>query len=304
MSCPDFFIVGAPKCGTTALHFYLQQHPEIFLPDHKEPYFFGEDLGVSARWRVASPESYRALFEGARAAQRVGEASACYLYSREAPARIRDFAADPRIIIALRNPLQMLPALHNQNLWNGNETLRRFDEAYAAQEQRAAGEDVPEGAPFPFVLQYRTLARFAEPVQRYIETLGADRVHIVVFEDLVEQPATVYQQLLSFLGVDPTFEADFTPKNVRKPAALQPLTRFLARHPVFLGRLRRVVTHERENALLDRLPAQIRRLGAPPPMSEETCRRIERDVTEDIEALDQWLGTNLCERWFDAPAGS
>ena len=77
---PNFFIVGAPKCGTTALYEYLRAHPNVFMPELKEPHFFAKDLGGYPR--IKTLEAYRELFE-ARAAQHlaVGEASVYYLRS-------------------------------------------------------------------------------------------------------------------------------------------------------------------------------------------------------------------------------
>src|SRR5215207_9230182 len=93
---PDFFIVGAPKCGTTAMYEYLRQHPSIFMPFHKEPLFFGSDL--HHRYGRLTEAEYRALFRAARPDQRVGEASAWYLYSTTSAAEIHAAAEDARII--------------------------------------------------------------------------------------------------------------------------------------------------------------------------------------------------------------
>ena len=95
---PDFFIVGAPKCGTTALYAYLRQHPQIFMPFHKEPLFFGDDL--SHRYGRMSTDEYLALVDGAGDGQRVGEASAWYLYSSSAAEEIKAVIDEAKAAIA------------------------------------------------------------------------------------------------------------------------------------------------------------------------------------------------------------
>ncbi|NLF38083.1 sulfotransferase, partial [bacterium] len=105
MRLPDFFIVGAPKSGTTALHAYLGRHPSIFVPARKEPHFFGSDI-VSPAF-VRDRDAYLSLFAGATTEARVGEASIWYLYSKRAAREIKEFNPDARIIIMLRNPVDM-----------------------------------------------------------------------------------------------------------------------------------------------------------------------------------------------------
>ena len=99
---PDFFIVGAPKCGTTSLYDYLSQHPQIFMPFHKEPLYFGADL--HRRYGRMSAVEYAALFRDARAYQHVGEASTWYLYSATAAREIFEASPGARIIIGVQVP--------------------------------------------------------------------------------------------------------------------------------------------------------------------------------------------------------
>ena len=98
----DFLIVGAPKCGTTAIHSYLSRHPQVFLPTHKEPHFFGSDLDFQDQQRP-NREEYSALFAGASPDQRIGEGSVFYLASHLAAREIREHSPNARIIVILRN---------------------------------------------------------------------------------------------------------------------------------------------------------------------------------------------------------
>src|SRR4051812_22016289 len=101
---PDFFIAGAPKSGTTALFEYLSRHPSVFMPDIKEPNFFSSDLHTKGqRFRA---DEYLALFEAARSDQLTGEASAIYLYSAVAVARLMQHNPRARVVVILRNPVE------------------------------------------------------------------------------------------------------------------------------------------------------------------------------------------------------
>ena len=125
MRKPDFFIAGAPKCGTTAMHTYLQTHPEVFVSKVKEPSFFATDLHNSNPL-VCNIEEYLSLFAEVRDEKRVGEASTGYFYSQNAAKELKEFNPSASIIIMLRNPVDMMYSLHGQLLYQGNEDLVNF----------------------------------------------------------------------------------------------------------------------------------------------------------------------------------
>src|SRR6185436_3306607 len=134
---PDFFIVGAFKAGTTALYEYLRVHPQIFMSVPKEPMYFGADL--TPRYRRMTEDEYLALFRDARPNQHAGEASPWYLYSTSAAAEINDFALDGRVIIMLRNPVDVMYSQHSQLVFNQREDLADFGAALDAEPDRLAG---------------------------------------------------------------------------------------------------------------------------------------------------------------------
>src|SRR6266446_2704827 len=107
---PNFFIVGAPRCGTTALYSYLRQHPDVFLPEYKEPHYFNTDMNSGGA--IRKEKDYLAQFSGAQNQPRIGEASVYYLSSVAAPEQIKSFCPTAKIIIMLRNPVDTVDALH------------------------------------------------------------------------------------------------------------------------------------------------------------------------------------------------
>jgi hypothetical protein len=118
---PDFFLVGAPKSGTTALHVFLGEHPEIFMPDLKELHFYGSDLaGLESQ---LTPTQHAALFAEIHGRKRVGETCIWALYSNRAAAEIRLAVPDAQIIVMLRNPVDMMHALHSEHGFWGTENI-------------------------------------------------------------------------------------------------------------------------------------------------------------------------------------
>src|SRR4249919_2579533 len=174
----------------------------------KEPMYFGQDL--TPRYRRMTEDEYLALFKDAVEGQHSGEASPWYLYSRSAAQEIRDFNVDSRVIIMLRNPVDVMYSQHSQLVFNQREDLADFAQALAAEDDRLAGHRLPAAAIRPEALYYRRSVRFTEQISRYLDVFGRERTHFVVFDDLVAEPRAVYRSTLEFLGVDPSFEVDLT----------------------------------------------------------------------------------------------
>jgi hypothetical protein len=251
---PDVFIVGAFKAGTTSMYEYLRAHPQIFMSVPKEPTHFGTDLTV--RYRRMTDAEYLALFRRARPDQHAGEASAWYLYSTKAAAEIRAFQPDARIVIMLRNPVDVLYSHHSQLLFNQREDLADFAEALAAEPDRLEGRRVPASAFRPEALYYRRSVRFPEQVRRYLDVFGTSAVHFIVFDDLVADAAGVYRSTLEFLGVDPTFPLDQTVYNASRGVRSGVVQRAIFAPPPALrslfGRLRRFAPlHRVRDALVN-----------------------------------------------------
>ena len=139
---PNFFIVGAPKCGTTALYEYLRPHPNIFMSEVKEPHFFAKDFGAYPR--IKTLREYNAIFAGSTEEHlRVGEASVYYLRSSVAIANIHEFNPEARLIAMFRNPVEMVHSFHSQLLYISEETVADFETAWRLQERRSRGLDLP-----------------------------------------------------------------------------------------------------------------------------------------------------------------
>lgn len=213
---PDFFLVGAPKCGTTSMYEYLRRHPQIFFPVDesgygraKEPQHFCPDLQLSDRYAIHDRDEYLALYASSDKAVRRGDASTYYLYSEAAPSLIREFCPQARILIMLRPPLQMIRSYHSELLRWGQEDITDFHEALEAIDDRKKGRRLPRDPGIAKALDYIDLCRVAPQVSRYFEMFGRDAVKVVLLEDMTASPASTYREVLRFLGVDPDFQPEF-----------------------------------------------------------------------------------------------
>jgi hypothetical protein len=199
------------------------------MPARKECHRFGSDISWKAR-RLTHDE-YLANFEAATTELRVGEASVWYLSSEHAAAEIKEFAPSAKIIINLRNPIDMIHSLHSYGLRTLNEDIEDFRLALAAEDVRRQGLSLPPTVNFPAGLYYTKVATYSPQVRRYLDTFGAENVHIVLFEELVASPAAVYERVLGFLGVDGGFQPRFLVANSNRVPRSQIIVRLLHAPP-------------------------------------------------------------------------
>lgn len=230
------FVVGAPRCGTTTLSSFLRNHPDICFPFVKEPHFFAQNdlrqLGdEDLRKRVESDYLDR-FFGHCSAERRVGaDGSVSYLYTPEQMEPILRLWPDSRFVIAVRDPLEMLPSLHNRLIYIGDESLARFEDAWAAVPARAEGRKIPRSCVDPRWLRYDEAARYGSYVERFFTAVGRHRCHVVVFDDLHRDPEGQYRNMLTFLGLAPQERIDIRPRRESYGVRLQWLQRLLKRPP-------------------------------------------------------------------------
>ncbi len=291
MRKPDFFIVGAPKCGTTAMTQYLRQHPDIYMPRKKELHFFGSDL--ESAWFTRDEDAYLGWFTAVAAEKRVGEASVWYLYSQKAAVEIHAFAPHAQIIIMLRNPVDMLYSQHSQFLYNGNEDIPDFMAALAAEPDRKQGRRIPPQAHLVEGLFYRETARYTEQVKRYFDTFGRENVHIIIFDDFKADTAQVYRETLRFLGVDDTFFPELTVVNPGKTVRSRRMENVLRNLPLPVLRLSRLVPASLRRSLFAGLKRANMRVQPRPPLNPADRRRLQDEFAPEIEALSALLGRDL-----------
>lgn len=297
---PNFFIVGAPKSGTTAMAEYLNQHPDVFIPEAKDSHFFGSDLHFVNNithppdlFRV-NEKIYLSWFAG-RQEKRLGEASVLYLYSKKAASEIKAFNADAKIIIMLRNPVDMLYSMHGHFLSDLNEDIEDFEQALAAETDRKEGRRIPETTFSVDGLFYREIAKYAKQVQRYLDIFSHEKVHIILFDDFKSSTADVYAQTLGFLDVSQQFVADFQVINPAKRLRSRKLQRLFVDPPGILAPIGQGISRNlwirkwvKKILFLVNVTPEKR-----PPMDSDLKTRLQEEFADDVTELGFMIGRDL-----------
>ena len=326
---PDFFIVGNPKSGTTALYEMLRRHPEIFMPALKEPHFFSaEEIPAPAdpapRATAPSPnpapgevppmpqpvglpstslpaglprtlDDYLALFVAAGPNQRSGEASPSYLCSPVAAGRIAQLAPDARIVAILREPASFVRSLHMQYLQDHVETERDLRTAIANEEIVRDGRTV---------LRYSERVRYVEQLRRFHDLFGRDHVLVLIYDDFRRDNEATVRRVLRFLEVDdgvaiPQLEANPTVRMRSVRLARLTLAVRTGRGP--LGRALngpiRALTSERMRAGAMRVVRGRVLYGVPQPPEESLMLELRRRFAPEVVALSEYLDRDLVTEW-------
>jgi hypothetical protein len=304
---PDFFIVGHPKSGTTALYEMLQAHPQIYMPV-KEPWFFSRELIAGeppqTPTRPQTLADYRALFAEADADQLVGEATPSYLRSQLAAGRIAELRPDARIIAILREPAEFLRSFHLQSVQSHIETERDLRTALGLEEARREGRELPPDSPRPEALQYAGHVRYVEQLGRYHEVFPREQVLVMIYDDFRADNAASVRSVLRFLGLEDTVAIEAREANpsvqVRR-AGLERLLRSLS-----LGdgpgprALRTTIKTLTPRALRAKaLEGAQRQLvySDPSPPDPALMEELRLRFKGEVEALSEYLGRDLVRLW-------
>jgi hypothetical protein len=225
---PNFFIIGAPKCGTTALSEYLRTHPNVFITRPKEPRYFAEDIYRP----ITNLRDYLALYSAVSTDHKaVGEGSATYLISKVAAKSIKEFSPNAKLIVMVRNPIKMIPSLHSQMLISFEEDVKDFEQAWQLQQKRSVGDNIPKTCRQPIFLQYAYAGRLGAQLERLFQVFDTSQIKVIVFDDFVSSTKQVYEETLSFLGVPSDGRVNFPQVKANRIYRYQKVSRFLRRPP-------------------------------------------------------------------------
>ena len=291
MSKPDFFLVGAPKCGTTALFRYLSAHRGVFIPELKEPNYFCAD--VFRYGPIATLTEYEALFSSAQPRTLTGEASVMYLYSKVAIGKVMAHNANAKIIVMLRNPIEAARSMHAFQWHHEQEDVRDFEQAWRLQKLRLEGQHLPPGWPYPHLKQYGPLYCYAPQVRRLLAQVPRTQCLFLLFEEFFADPSRQFARVLEFLGLppDPATTA-FPVVNQTIGVRSVRLDRLLRHPPPALMALRRAA-----HALAFHPARALQRLnrvaGRKALLRESFRAELEEYFSLDVAELEQLLGRRL-----------
>jgi len=299
MKRPNFFIVGAPKCGTSSLNNTLRWHPNIYVPLEFEPQYFCTDFQTIADY---TPESYLQLFAGAAEQhQAVGEKSVIYLYSDVAIENILEFDPNARLILMLRNPVDLVYSWHSQLYYSFLENIGDFKSAWNMQESRQQGKNIPERCPVPFALQYREIGLLGKYTARLLAKAPRDQIKIIFMEDVHADNEKIYRETLEFLNVEYAPRRDPRKLNSNKRHRSRWLGSHLAHDS--MSKTSRVINR------IEKLPL-IRNTNfryhlhewnkieyKRPPLAPDMREYLVKEFSDDVRELSELTGRNL-DHWL------
>jgi hypothetical protein len=302
MKLPNFLIIGAQKCGTTALYYALHQHPEIYMSPVKEPFYFVLN-GAPPPYKVPSAEywaqlrytadSYAALFQGATSQRAIGEASALYLSSYQperTAANIQSFNPQMRLIALLRQPAERAWSAFHYYRAKAFEPVNDFQTALAAEATRRQGNDLPD-------LRYFANGCYFANLKPYFDRFPREQIQVYLYEEWNQQPQTVLRDLFAFLGVDETVVVETQRKNVTFCYRHAWLRHFLD-EPNGARQLLEMILRGRLRArVYGKLRAYNRR--QPPTLDAGLRRALTQRYRCDIEQLQRLIDRDL-SYWLTA----
>jgi hypothetical protein len=295
---PNFLIIGAAKSGTTSLHDYLHQHPEIFLAPSKEPNYFALEgiplpqpgpavpevlFELLYRHSVVTYDDYLAQFAAANGKRAIGEASVRYLYYEHCASRISAAMPDVKLIAILREPVSRLYSHYCMNVQYQLEPLSLRD-AIAAEESRRAAQ-------WGWDWHYVAVGRYAEQLKRYFAVFDRAQVKVFLYDELLQRPGETYQEVCRFLGIDDRFVPDMSD---RGKVAARPRNRMLDRWLHWPNPVR--ARFQRQfpwlaSAVLPRL-VQLNS-GPVPPLDKASRNELAPLFRDEVKELEDVLGRRV-----------
>jgi len=287
---PNFFIIGAPKCGTTSLAKWLDYHPNIFFSNPKEPAFFNSDHFGGIR----SEKEYLKLFRNSNSNHlAIGEGTTHYIYSKYAIKNILKFQQDAKFIICLRNPIDTALSMHSERVFQGEEPEKSFEKAWKLEKDREKGIGIPLSmSSNPELIQYGKLCKFSYWIDQIYKKVKRNHILILLLDDLKENPSNAFNKVLDFLNVKEKINIQFEKFNTAKQVRSIYISRFI-HFSIYLKRkllgnfktsiaafLRNLNTYNRKNK----------------KMSDKLRKEMLEFFNDDILRLESLIGRKL-DNW-------
>ncbi len=307
MKLPNFFIIGAPKSGTTGLYDTIRQHPDIYMSPIKEPKYFacnGEPPVFNGpagqhvrRTSVWTPLDYGLLFADVEGQRAIGEASPLYMRTPQTAPRIRRNLPQSRLVAILRQPAERAYSSFTFFHQHEREPAKTFQEALAQEALRM-------NAGWYFGLFHKEAGFYHAQLSAYYDLFPREQIRVYLYEDWKERPHELLRDLFGFLEVDDGFRAEIKKTNVTRWSRNR-LLRRLASGSGFERELRRFLPENAVRKLRGALQRIDRRFNRclPPPLDPALRAELTEEYREDILKLQDLLDRDL-SRWLAPRAGA
>jgi hypothetical protein len=293
-SLPNFVVIGASRSGTTSLHHYLGQHPDIYVSPRKSPnYFVAQDpqpgwenatLQAMAKQWISSREAYEAQFRGVTNERAIGDISPVYLQSIHTAKRIKEtLAPSTKFVAILRNPVDRAYAHYLGRRRDGLELVDDFNAIVDRELTGPLNEDIAFGS-------YIGCGRYHHFLKPFYEHFSADNIRVYLFDQLQKDSSGLLRDLFSFLDVDPDYQVDTAFSHNQTGIISNPLLRSLWTRSVGLRtRMRPYLPAFIRHTSRSMLAQQVSK----PLLVADARQRISSALREDTQELQQLINMDL-----------
>lgn len=301
---PNFFIVGAPKCGTTSLYHYLDQHPQIFMSYPKEVNFFCTDLhkesdkfhGKRIYFPCRTKKDYNKIFSKIKNEKIAGDSSVYYMYSKTASKNIHNFNPDSKIIIVVRNPLDFIYSWYSDNVYVQYEDSRTLIEALNKENIRKKDwSKIPKNTTMPSRLYYSEISKFSEQINRYIKLFGKKNIKLILFDDFKNDTKKLYNETVNFLEVS-QFNPEFKVHNANKVVKFNTFDKILKNK-----RLRNTIKKILPFKFISNLGAFLSKLNTlqikRKSIDSNLEKKLKKQLLPEVKKLSKLLDRDLVKLW-------
>lgn len=304
MKKPSLFLVGQPKSGTTALHNFLGQHPDIYMSEVKAPYFFCKDFheesdryhGRKLFFEIRDPDAYLNLFSKANSEKVIGESSDHAIYSKVVADEIYSFNREAKIIILLREPVSFLYSLHGQYVRLTYEDEADFSRALALEPLRLQNKRISSRVMCPSFLYYSKRVNYYEQVKRFYDRFPLEQIKLVIYEDFRANNDRVYREILEFLEIEANFSAQYDSVNVGKEIRFKQLN-YLLNNQDFKNTVKKAIPPKLYDILIEKVAGNLLWQKTSNHLPTETRNQLMLKLKPEVLKVSQLVGIDLEQRW-------
>lgn len=295
MRVPDFYIIGASKCGTTALAYYVSQHPAICFAINKEPHFFSDDRPAQ-RAEKNFGDYWRRNFSHFDPLKHkaIGEGSGTYYISEAAIPNILRANPSAKFIYMVRNPVEMLHSWYYDLRFSNSENVS-LEKGWELESERAKGRRIPPQCPDSHILRYRELAALGHRLEIMSHEIPKGQLMVIVLDDWAANPKKIYEEVLAFIGVPSDGQENFRTINMAKEQRSRLLGIAAAAVPRWLHGLTREIKgilgirHVPLNLLAILNTRRVKKK----PLEQNFRRQLLLHFESDIQLLERHLGRDF-----------
>lgn len=291
---PSLYVIGAPKCGTTSICDWLSQHPDVFMSSPKEPHFFSR---IKYSWEQSKLseeyDGYNAIFELADKEDLAAEGSTEYLfYAEEVVPRIERYNPGSKFVVCIRDPAEMALSLHAERVFQGEEDVHDFREAWKLESSRLKGEKIPNSAIDPNLSCYRSTCSLGSQLHKLFDLVPRERVHVIILDDIKSDPRKAFSDLMAFIGLSVTVGVEFNKRNSRKIRKSQVLNKVMIK----LGWLKKSLGVSRSFGALSKIDRWNRREVVQTD-KELDLDWVRRQMYREVELVSKYVGERVFDLW-------